>query len=117
MEYCCHIHVVPKDKKTQSWNNENLIIDLSQSPSPQPPPKKLKNWRGKKTYHTALCPGALGEESALRLPEWLGETAWFVQVVRESKELLAEVVSLFLCCPSTMPANEPISAWTMSSTW
>ena len=26
-------------------------------------------------------------------------------------------VPLFPSCPSTMPANEPISAWTMSSTW
>ncbi len=30
MEYRCHVHVVPKDKKIQSRNNENLIIDLSQ---------------------------------------------------------------------------------------
>lgn len=30
VEYRCHVHVVPKDKKIQSRKNENLVIDLSQ---------------------------------------------------------------------------------------
>lgn len=30
VEYRCHVHVVPKDKKIQSRSNVNLIIDLSQ---------------------------------------------------------------------------------------
>jgi hypothetical protein len=30
VEYRCHVHVVPKDRKIQSRKNENLIIDLSQ---------------------------------------------------------------------------------------
>lgn len=71
---------------------------------PFPPAQKKQNivLREKKTYHMALCLGALGEESALRLPERLGETAWFVQGVTESKELPAEVMSLFPST-STMP--------------